>query len=91
MKKIVLLKDQQGSICVEPQEMTKVLNEYCLSVFIMDAREHREVNSDVLKKVYITEKGVLLVLKCINVDKSLGPDQVYLRTLWEARAEIAAP
>ena len=34
---------------------------------------------------------MLEVLKHIKVDKSLGPDDVYLRTLWEAREEIAGP
>ena len=34
---------------------------------------------------------MLEVLKCIKVDKSLGPDEVYPRTLWEAREEIAGP
>ncbi|WP_221627757.1 hypothetical protein, partial [Proteus mirabilis] len=31
------------------------------------------------------------VLKRIKVDKSPGPDQVYPRTLWEAREVIAGP
>ena len=34
---------------------------------------------------------MLEVLKRIKVDKSAGPDEVYSRTLWEAREEIAGP
>ena len=34
---------------------------------------------------------MLEVLKRIKVDKSPGPDEVYPRTLWEAREEIAGP
>eukprot|EP00061_Rhincodon_typus_P006866 g27941.t1 len=37
------------------------------------------------------EEEVLEVLKCINVDKSLGSDQAYPRRLWEAREVIAGP
>ncbi|XP_072434162.1 sodium leak channel NALCN isoform X3 [Chiloscyllium punctatum] len=37
------------------------------------------------------EEEVPDVLKSIKVDKSPGPDQVYPRTLWEAREVIAGP
>ena len=78
------LKDQQGHLCEDPQEMGEILNEYFSSVFIveksMDVRELGEINSDVLRCVHITEEVVLEVLKCIKVDKSPGPDEVYPRT-----------
>eukprot|EP00061_Rhincodon_typus_P011508 g36566.t1 len=51
----------------------------------MKVGELEEISSDILKHVHITEE----VLKHIKVDKSLGPDQVFPRTLWEAREEIA--
>ena len=54
-------------------------------------RELGEINSNVLRNVHITEKVVLEVLKRIKVDKTPGPDEVYPRTLWEAREEIAGP
>ena len=44
-----------------------------------------------MRSVHITEKEVLEIFKCTMVDKSLGPDEVYPRTLWEAREEIASP
>ena len=73
--------------------MGEILNEYFSSVFekSMDVRELGEINSDVLRSVHITEKEVLEVLRRIKVDKSPGPDDVYPRTLWEAREEIAGP
>eukprot|EP00061_Rhincodon_typus_P018742 g48044.t1 len=37
------------------------------------------------------EEEVLNALQHIKVDKSLGPDQVYHKTLWEAREEVAGP
>jgi len=89
------LQDQQGHLCVGPQEMGETLNEYFSSVFTvqksMDVKELGEINSDVLRSVFITEKEVLEVLKRIKIDKSPGPDEVYPRTLWEAREEIASP
>ena len=75
--------------------MDEILNEYFSSVFTveksMDVKELGEINSDVLRSVHITEKEVLDVLKRTKVDKSPGPDEVYPRTLWEAREEIAGP
>lgn len=41
------------------------------------------INSYIWKKVHIIEEEPLEVLKCIKVDKSLVPDQMYPRTLWE--------
>eukprot|EP00061_Rhincodon_typus_P002516 g17758.t1 len=37
------------------------------------------------------EEEVLNILKHIKMDKSLGLDQVYSRTLWTAREVIAGP
>eukprot|EP00061_Rhincodon_typus_P016151 g44213.t1 len=54
----------------------------------MEDIELGEINSNILKNVHITEEEVLDVLQ---VDKSLGPDQVYPGTLWEAREMIAGP
>ena len=88
------LKDQQGHLCVDPQEMGEILNEY-FSIFTveksMDVRGLGEINSDVLRSEHITEKEVLVVLKRLKVDKSPGPDEVYPKSLWEAREEIAGP
>eukprot|EP00061_Rhincodon_typus_P006986 g28203.t1 len=72
-----------------------MLNEYFVSVFTvekdMEDRKRGEVNSDILKNIRITEEEVLDILKCIEVDKPLGPFQVYPRTLWEAKEVIAGP
>ena len=93
MERVGPLKDQQGHLCADPQEMGEILNEYFSSVFTvekgMDVRELGEINSDVLRSVHITEKEVLEVLKRIKVDKSAGPDEVYPRTMWDAREVIA--
>ena len=89
------LKDQQGHLCADPQKVGEILNVYFSSVFTvekgMEVRELGEIKSDVLRNVHITEKEVLEVLKRIKVHKPPGPDEVYPRTLWEAREEIAGP
>ena len=75
--------------------MDEILNEYFSSVFTVekgtDVRELGEINSDVLRMVHITEKKALELLKRIKVDKFPGPDEMYSRTLWEAREEIVGP
>lgn len=43
------------------------------------------MNNYVLEYVRITKEEVLAVLKCMKVDKSPGPDQMYSWTLWEAK------
>eukprot|EP00061_Rhincodon_typus_P005817 g25793.t1 len=82
-------KDQQGHLRVELQEMGEILSKYLASVFTMEkdveARELEEVNSEILKNVHITDEEVLNMLKYTKVDKSLGSDQGYPRTLWETR------
>lgn len=46
-----------------------------------------ECNSTVLNTIHIINE----VIKCIKVDKLLGPSQVYPRTLCESREEINGP
>lgn len=43
----------------------------------MEVRELREESSDDLKLNHVTKEEVLVVLKHMKMDKSLGPDQVY--------------
>eukprot|EP00061_Rhincodon_typus_P009164 g32438.t1 len=67
--------------------MDKVLNEYFSSVFTMKTWELGEVSGDILGAVYFIVQVVLEVLECMEVDKSPGPDQIYPRTLPEARED----
>eukprot|EP00061_Rhincodon_typus_P002306 g17144.t1 len=73
--------------------MSKVLNEYFSSVFTvekdMKAWERGEVGGDILGTIHITIEVVLEVLECMKVEKSPDPDQIYARTLQEAREETA--
>eukprot|EP00061_Rhincodon_typus_P014192 g41064.t1 len=87
------LKDQSGHACVEPQEMGDVFNEYFSSVFTVEKDMktwiHGGVSGNILGSVHITGELVLEVLESMKVDKSTGPDQIYLRPLQEAKEEIA--
>eukprot|EP00061_Rhincodon_typus_P010690 g35178.t1 len=69
--------------------MDEVLNEY-FSVFTVEKDkkiwEHEEINSDILGTVHITVEEVS---ECMKVDKPPGPDQIYPRTLQDAREEVA--
>eukprot|EP00061_Rhincodon_typus_P002715 g18284.t1 len=75
--------------------MGEILNEYFALEFTvekdMEDREHGEINSNIFKNIHITEEEVLDVLKYIELGKSLGPNQVYPRTLREAREVVAGP
>eukprot|EP00061_Rhincodon_typus_P017660 g46451.t1 len=73
--------------------MGEVLNEYFSSVFIvekdMTTWELGDVSGDIVGTVHITADEVLEVLEYMKVEKSPGPDQIYPKTLQEARKEIA--
>lgn len=87
------LRNQRGQLCMEPQEMGKVLHEYFSSVITVEkgmrTREQGAVNGSFLKAVSSTVEEVLEVIMGMKVDKSSVPDQIYLRTEWKAREKIA--
>eukprot|EP00061_Rhincodon_typus_P012051 g37518.t1 len=68
--------------------MSEVFNEYFASVFTKEKDmidgESREGYVDILGHVNIKEEVVFDVSKSIKVDKSPGPDGIYLRILREA-------
>eukprot|EP00061_Rhincodon_typus_P002769 g18414.t1 len=75
------------------EEMGEVLNEYFSFVFTVEKDvktwELGEISGDILGTVHITVEKMLEILDCMKVDKSPSPDQICLRTLQEAREEIA--
>ena len=87
------LKGREGNLCVEPEEMGELLNEYFASEFtkVKDwvDDETGEECVDGLGHVEIKKEDVLGVLKKIEVDKSPEPDGIYPRILREAREEIS--
>lgn len=74
-------------------EVEKFLNAYSSSVLTvekdMKTGELGTINESVLRTVTIMVKEVLNGLRHLKGDKPPGPDQIYLKTLWEAREEIA--
>ena len=87
------LKDRGGNLCVEPEEMGEVLNEYFASVFTKEKDlvddEPGKGCVDSLSHVEIEKEEVLGFLRNIKVDKSPGPDGIYPRILKKAREEFA--
>eukprot|EP00061_Rhincodon_typus_P007112 g28456.t1 len=66
-ERIGSLKDKSGHVCMEPQEMGEVINEYFSTAFIvekdMKTWELGEVSGDNLRTVHITVEEVLDVLE----------------------------
>lgn len=60
--------------------MSLVLNEYYFPVFtvekVTDVSEFRKDINDALRHINIMNVEMLLVLNCIKMDRSLGPDHV---------------
>lgn len=73
-------RNQSGHLGAEPQEMTKVLNEY-FSILTMEkdmkTRKLGKVNGNVFRIVHIAVEEVVDVLRHKKVDKSLVPYQVF--------------
>eukprot|EP00061_Rhincodon_typus_P005144 g24309.t1 len=85
------VKDKGGNLCVEPEEVGEVLNEYFVSVFAKDKElvegDLREGTVEFTGQVAINKEQVC-ILKSIKVDKYPGPDGIYPRILREAREQI---
>eukprot|EP00061_Rhincodon_typus_P001961 g16259.t1 len=86
------LKDREGNLCVKPEEMDEVLNEYFASVFTIGKDlvddDSGEGGVDSSGHVEIKREEELGVLKNMKVDKSPGPDGIYPRIRREASEEI---
>jgi len=70
------LKDREVNLCVEPEEMGVVLNEYIASVFTKEKEmlddESGEGCVDTLRHVEVKMEEVLGVLKSIRLDKQIA-------------------
>eukprot|EP00061_Rhincodon_typus_P015388 g43029.t1 len=86
-------KDKEGNLCVEPDDVGEVLNEYFVSVFTKEKElvedDVREGSVEYQSQVAIKKERVLCILKSMKVDRSPGPDGIYPRILTEAREQIA--
>jgi len=88
---VVFIRDQKGAICVEPEDIGRVLNEYFTSVFSCEKEdvgtEFGERDCEDLEQFNIGSEELSEVLVGLKVDESPGPDKLYPRLLWEAREE----
>eukprot|EP00061_Rhincodon_typus_P003316 g19785.t1 len=76
------IRDSGGNLCLESEEVGKVLNEYFASVFTCERDllvcEDSMKQEDMFKQVDVRKEDVLEILKNMRIDKSPGPDRIYL-------------
>ncbi len=84
--KVGPLRDLDNNIIHDNKNIATLLNNYFSSVFTVENLE----NVPEAKRMF-TENEVLNSLCCINVNKSIGPDEVHGKLLYEIRNEIAKP
>lgn len=72
-KRIGTLRNPSSHLCMEQQEMGRVLNVYFSSAFT--------AKKDVLRTICITDEEILDVHTNMKLDKSPEPEQIYPRKL----------
>ena len=98
-KKIGPLRGGDGNVISSNKKAADYLNEYFCSVFtqenlanIPNALAIFEGNEgDFLSNISITKEELLCKLDKINVGKSLGPDDIHPKLLYELRHELLEP
>jgi len=97
--KVGPLKDDNNRIINGNRDTAEFLNNYFSSVFTRENLEYMPEavkifqgdQSDYLMQIDITEEEVLHKLLSINVNKSVGPDEIHGKLLYEIRNEIVKP
>ena len=97
--KIGPLLDENNDLVQDNKSLADLLNRYFCSVFtkenlsnIPEAEQIFQGNSeDKLSNIVITEQMVLEKLNNLNVNKSLGPDEISGKLLFEIRHELVGP
>ena len=98
-KKIGPLKDLSNNVIIDNKETADFLNDYFSSVFTEEDLNHIPTPtnvfngefSDFFRELLVDENEVLCMLNKINVGKSIGPDEIHGKLLYEIRSEIAGP
>ena len=97
--KIGPLKDSCSNLITDSKESADFLNKYFSSVFTEEDLQHVPTPTNVFsgefneffKEIIIDENEVFCRLSKINVGKSIGPDEIHGKLLYEIRSEIAKP
>ena len=93
------LKDPAGETIKGNQQMANFLNEYFTSVFTTENLQNIPATRDIfdstmgdgLDHIAIDETLVLNKLNKLNVNKSVGPDEIHGKLLYELRYELVKP
>lgn len=98
--KVGPLKDDAGNVIVDDKFAANLFNKYFSSVFTIEDLTCvpepsgvfcNNLTADGLSIISITEKLVCKKLSELNVNKSLGPDEIHPKLLYELRLELAGP
>jgi len=97
--KVGPLKDNNNLIIDENKKAANFLNDYFSSVFTTEDLEQipdpvkifKGETSDYLLNISVSEEEVLDKLQSINVNKSMGPDDIHGKLLYEIRYAITKP
>ncbi len=92
------LKTEAGQVIESGEDMSKLLNDYFLSVFTREKQDtipEGEVfqgeDNEKLRDVTITREVVQKEVEKLKKNKSPGPDNIYLRILKECREILSSP
>ena len=84
---------------IDGKETANIMNDYFASVFTEENLDNipktvemfTSCKSDALSKIDIDEGSVFKYLDSINVNKSLGPDEIHGKIIYELRHELVGP
>ena len=92
--KIGPLKDDGGTVIIDPREQAEIMNEYYATVFTRNDDELPEKQDHVdthLEDVEITEKKVADVIDALKETSAMGPDGIGNRTIKQLKNEVIVP
>ncbi len=98
-ERIESLKTEAGETIESGEDMSKLLNNYSLSVFTRENQDTIPVGEKVfqgednekLRDVIITRQAVQKEIEKLKENKSPGPDKVYPRILKECKEILSGP
>ena len=92
--KIGPLKDEHGSIIIDPTAQAEFMNQYYATVFTRnddELPEKEDVTEERLEEIEISEEKVEAVIDSLRICSATGPDGIGNRTIKELKKHIVTP